>query len=157
MKHRKGIDRFFVRGPLLRCPDCGEETIFQGGSLLGDRAAETDVDPETLGRLYEDCFRAERIESLCSECLFAENQMILWIEVAPREVRGPLCTRCAYVCITTEYGGEAEAVEDARIFGLRNNPSNQDALFELAEFLVKEGEPEEEAKPAYDPEALNLF
>ncbi len=145
MRQRRGIKRFFVGGQQLRCEDCGEETIFSSGSLLGELPQRKTIREDMLHRLYGDCFAQSDLSYLCSKCDLIEDSLIFWLELKQENVIGPFCQSCFHSLVTEEYGGVADALEDAYIFYIRITEATQIALEELAAYFADQmGQEEQE-------------
>lgn len=143
MARKRDIFRFFDKGPRIICPDCGEKTIFISGSLLGDISQSSVVDEDVLRRLYQDTAPGV-FEELCSECHYGEERIVMWLEVDPGRIRGPICRRCFYRFLSFEFGGDREASADVRIYFIRNNKTTLQTLQELADVFYDDEEDEEE-------------
>lgn len=145
------MERVFFKGPPVKCPDCGEETVFNSGSLLGELQDDTTVSHTILDRLYCDCF--EHDELFCRECEYTSS-MLWWIN-GGIELRGPLCEEC-FLEFLKGIGGDTHLTEDCRIFWLRDNQKTNDALKEVAEHLAASVEDEEDLGSHVD-ETLNVL
>lgn len=148
---RRGIERFFFKGPHLHCPDCGEVTPFQVGSLFGDLRLSPRTKEAVIRRLYADCKTQDILRNLCSACEFDEKQYIFWVDL-DGEIRGPLCGRCFYEFVSEQYGGEGGAPEDTLIYYIRINETNQRQMNEIEHL-----NPADVVTPVRDFSANDLF
>lgn len=154
MASLRGMDRFFFKGPPLRCPDCGEETVFNSGSFLGEIHNDSQVTPDTLDRLYADCFEDEEV--FCRKCDYTEP-MLFWVQHAEGEIAGPLCGTCLCKHLCGEIGGDRDLTEDYRVFWIRNNPKTKEQIREVAEYFAAMDAPVEQIDEVEELDVLDLF
>jgi hypothetical protein len=152
MARKRDIYRFFDKGPKVVCPDCGEKTIFGSGSILGDISQSSHVEEDVLRRLYQDAVSGD-FAQLCPECRYGEKRVILWMEMEPGRIRGPLCRRCFCKFLRLDFGGDREASEDIRVYYIQSTKATLRTLQELSIFFEEEDEGSE--KPPIPP--LDLF
>ena len=153
MAEKREAFRFFCSGPPLVCPDCGEKTVFYGGSVLGEIIEENYTDEYVLARLYADTCSGTPFQSLCSECDFEEKKAVFWVEPSKGRIRGPLCQHCFVDFVIHEFGGESLSSPDIQVFYVKNNKTTKKALQEMTVFFQEDLEEPEELE--VDP--LNLF
>jgi hypothetical protein len=148
---KRGVYRFFSKGPYGICPDCGETTFVRTGTLLGDVLQERPILSEgTLDRIIDDIFDwAQR----CIKCKSQAETSLFWIQLGPDIIGGPFCAGHFSDEVAYALGGEGDLDKDAPCYQVRFNKETRAILdsFEVDE-EVEEEEPE--GRELLDPALL---
>lgn len=132
----------YIRTGKVLCPDCGEETVFECGSLLGTKISAPSI--ASIKVLIDSMIRENaRLERRCTACRLAETRGYFWIESAEGAVQGPLCDHCFGLTLTLESDGP---IQERRIYELRLTKTNIETVLSW----VKDDHETSSPKPAID-------
>jgi len=150
----KSTKRYYKKACTAVCPDCGEETFVEIGSLYGeiDPDEVREIDPEVVTKIVRDLVLYGYLCLTCNKT--KELTYLLWVQVGEM-IMGPYYGSC-YSGYTHqgEFGGSSE---ERKVYLVRNRESTRLAVDYVQEMLMKRDHEELTEDPPQDPDASDLF
>lgn len=145
-----GTYRYFKRHDPLNCPDCGEETIIRGGSLLGELPYQQVVPVNVMYQVYGDIFGAQSFRSMCTVCQDVTEALVLWIRIDEDRLIGPLCGLHFYF-YTTQLARAGGMARDQYVYYLYVSNRMQRRLDDLRDHVLRFATPKTAADRQAQP------